>query len=415
MKKTLFTVLLAATMVPFALAAPKKSSSKMREADSYAEAQKKTVPENGYVVALYADGWDKFSKKLVDSLLKDSAMKKSLADSVVIRYGAPNFASEAGNKARADKLGNLKWTGAYTYPAFVLYDKNGRQYATVLVPYSDRENPDKIAEQIKSARESLAQQNELLEKAKSLQGVERAEALGQSAVFENINRPDNIVKMIKEADPQDKSGYVRRLEFNMHGYAESTAKTDDWRKTLQEVEDKIADKAYSDAQRQGLYCTAIGLLRRHGSTADNKKMKSYLSKMKQLDPNSIQGASADHAELLWVSNLSVADGWTPSVLPLDTKPAEIAGPLPINEAGTYEVAFHYTRGQHQLNIKGVQLYDGDKKIAEDIHVGSTGIRQNQNIYTLVVPKKLANPRLMGSFDMEKNRDSYGNITITKKK
>ena len=41
MKKTLLTVLLAATVVPFALAAPKKSSSKMLEADSYAEAQKK--------------------------------------------------------------------------------------------------------------------------------------------------------------------------------------------------------------------------------------------------------------------------------------------------------------------------------------------------------------------------------------
>ena len=45
MKKTLFTVLLAATMVPFALAAPKKSSSKMREADSYAETDNPEILE----------------------------------------------------------------------------------------------------------------------------------------------------------------------------------------------------------------------------------------------------------------------------------------------------------------------------------------------------------------------------------
>ena len=415
MKKTLLTVLLAATVVPFALAAPKKSSSKMLEADSYAEAQKKAIPEDGYVLALYADGWDKFSKKLVDSMLKDSSMKAALSNSVVIRYGAPNLASEAGNKARADKLGLLKWTGAYTYPAFVLYDKEGRQYATVLVPYSDRDNPEKIAEQINSARESLAKQNEYLEKAKTLSGVEKAEALGKSAVFENINRPDNIVRMIKEADPQDQSGYVRRLEFNMHGYAEGTAKTEDWRKTLKEVEDKIADKAYSDSQRQGLYCTAVGLLHRHGSTADNKKMKSYLSEMKKLDPNSIQGVSAEHAALLWISNFTLADGWSPAVLPQDTTPVEIGGPLPIAEAGTYEVTFTYASGPHKLNIKGIQLYDGDKKVAEDMHSGSTGIQHTNNVYTLTVPSKVKKPRLMGSFDMKNERNSYGNITIIKKK
>lgn len=414
MKKTLLTVLLAATVVPFALAAPKKSSSKVREAESYAAAQS-NVPEDGYVLALYADGWDKFSQKLVDSMLKDSAMQKALSNSVVIRYGAPNLASEAGNKARADKLGLLKWTGAHTYPAFVLYDKNGRQYATVLVPYSEREKPEKIAAKINSARASLAKQNELLEKAKSLNGIEKAEMLGKAAVFENINRPDNVVNMIKGLDPQDKSGYVRRLEFNMHGYAEGTAKTEDWRKTLKEVEDKIADKAYSDAQRQGLYCTAVGLLHRHGSTADNKKMRSYLNAMKKLDPDSIQGASADHAALLWISEFTLADGWSPAVLPQDTKPVEIGGPIPIKDAGTYEVTFTYASGPHKLSIKGIQLYDGDKKVAEDMHDGSTGLAHNRNVYTLTVPAKVKNPRLMGSFDMKQDRNSYGNITITKKK
>ena len=413
MKKTILTVLLAATVVPFALAAPAKKASALQEAESYAAAQS-NVPEDGYVVALYADGWDKFSKKLSDSMLNDAAMKKALADSVIIRYAVPNFASEAGNKARADKLGKLKWTGAHTYPAFVLYDKNGRHYATVLVPYSERDEADKIAARITAARKSLAKQNELLESAKTLNGVEKAKALGKSAVFENINRPDNIVKMIKEADPKDESGYVRRLEFNMHGYAEGTAKTKDWKQTLKEVEEKIADKAYSDAQRQGLYCTAIGLLHRHGSVADNKKMKSYLSEMKKLDPNSIQGASAEHAEVLWISNLSVADGWAPAVLPPDTAFTEISGPISIKDAGTYEVTFTYASGPHQLNIKGVQLYDGNKKIAEDIHNGSTGIKHNKNVYTLTVPAKVKKPRLMGSFDMVKDRNSYGNITIKKK-
>lgn len=407
MKKILFSAILATTLMPLAMAdAP-------RMVASYEQAQA-SAPEGGYVVALYADGWDKYSKKLAQKLLKDKDMQEALADCAVIEYAVPNLSSEASNKARADKLGKLKWVGANTYPAFALYDKTGRHYATVLVPYADRKDTDKIANQITKARESVTKQNALLEQAKGEQGLAKAQTLGKAAVLDNINRPDNILKMIKEADPQDKSGYVRRLEFSVHNYAEGTAKTKDWQATLKEVEDRIADKSYSVAQRQGLYAVAVGLLRRHGSVADQKKMLRYLREMKKLDPTSPLGRSADHAETIWFSQLSLADGWSPGVLPKDDKPAEIAGPLPIKAAGTYVVKFTYTRGSHQLVVKGVRLYDGSRLIAEDMHEGTTGVKHNKNEYTLEVPAKVKVPKLEAIFHMPKNRDSYGTISIQKK-
>lgn len=414
MKKTLFSLVLTAALAPLTLtAAPAKAGAGPRTAPNY-EAAQASVPEGGYVLALYADGWDKFSKPLVEKLLDDKNIKAAMANTVVIEYAAPNFWNDDVKKQRESKLGKLKWVGAYTYPAFVLYDKNGRHYATVTVPYSDRKDAGKIAGNIKAARQALEKQNALLQKAAGEQGLAKAQTLGKSAILENINRPDNIVKMIKEADPQDKSGYVRRLEFNMHGYAEGTAKTKDWVATLKEVEEKIADKAYSEAQRQGLYATAAGLLRRHGGPADQAKMVRYLREMKKLDPKSIQGVSADHAKLIWVSNLSYADGWSPSVLPKDATPTTIEGPLPISEAGTYEVTFSYKRGAHQLEVRGLQLFDGSSKVAEDMHVGTTGIRNNNNVYTLTVPSKVKNPVLKGIFNMPQNRDSYGTISIKKK-
>lgn len=414
MKKTLFSLLVAAALAPVTLlAAPEKSGAGPRTAPNY-EAAQASVPEDGYVLALYADGWDKFSKPLVEKLLKDKALKSALSKSVVIEYGVPNFWSDDAKKERDGILGKLRWVGPQTYPAFVLYDKNGRHYATVTVPYSLRKDADKIAGNIKAARQSLEKQNELLTKAAGEQGLAKAQTLGKSAILENINRPDNIIRMLKEADPQDKSGYIRRLEFNMHAYAEGTAQTKDWKATLKEVEDKINDKAYSATQRQGLYATAIGLLHRHGSPADQPKLERYLREMKKIDPKSIQGISADHAKTLWVSSLSYADGWSPTVLPMDDTPTEIDGPLPIKEAGTYEVTFTYKRGSHQLEVKGLQLFDGKTKVAEDMHTGTTGIKHNNNVYTLTVPSKVKNPVLKGIFNMPKNRDSYGSISIKKK-
>lgn len=423
-----------ATLAPLAHAGDAKTAKKAHAARSEAaaeelnmaenyEAAQANVPEDGYVLALYAEDWDKFSKKTVKSFYKNKAFRQEMANSVIIEYAAPNFFSAPTKenpdlrdcrKEREAKLGKLKWTGAHTYPAFVLYDKNGRHYATVLVPHADRKNPEKIAKQIAAARKALAEQNDLLAQAEKESGIAKAKLLGKAASFSNINRPDNIVKRIKEVDPEDKSGYVRSLEFNGHAYAEGTSKTKDWKATLAEVEAKIADKSYTDAQRQGLYATAIGLLHRHGTVADQKKLVKYLRAMEKLDPDSILGISAERAEMLWVVDLSYADGWSPAVLPTDTTPTEVKGPLPIKEAGTYTVTFSYTRGAHQLVVLGVELYDGNKKVAEDIHRGSTGVRQDKNVYTLEVSSAVKNPVLKVSLDMTKSRDSYGTIRIEKK-
>ena len=420
MKKTFISMLLATALAPLTLAAAEKRDINIVE--NYAAVAKST-PEDGFVVVTYADGWDKFSKKTVQQFYKNKAMQAALKNSAVIEYGAPNLwvnpdkcnpEATHSAKEREAKLGLLKWSGPHTYPAYLLYDKDGRHYATVLVPYSDRKNPEKIAKMITDARKALAEQNELLAQAEKESGIAKAKLLGKAASFTNINRPDNIVKRIKDVDPEDKSGYIRSLEFNGHGYAEGTAKTEDWKATLAEVEKKIADKSYTDAQRQGLYATAVGLLHRHGSMADQKKLIKYLREMKKIDPQSILGISAEHAQLLWVSELSYADGWSPAVLPTDEEPTELKGPLPIKAAGTYTVTFTYSRGSHKLVVLGVELYDGGKKIAEDKHRGSTGTKHENNVYTLEVGAKVKDPVLKVIFDMKKDRDSYGSIKIEKK-
>lgn len=113
------------------------------------------------------------------------------------------------------------------------------------------------------------------------------------------------------------------------------------------------------------------------------------------------------------NELSLANGWSPSVLPLTDKPTELLGPIPITDPGHYNIRFNYIRGNDGCIIRSVKLCDGDKKIAEDHHEGFAGTQHRKNTYHLHVRTPLKEPKLFISFDMQKQRNSYGSISVSK--
>lgn len=58
----------------------------------------------------------------------------------------------------------------------------------------------------------------------------------------------------------------------------------------------------------------------------------------------------------------------------------------MDDAGVYEATLQWKSGQSALRIHSVALYEGDKKIAEDIHEGWTGNENRQNVFRLQVPQ-----------------------------
>lgn len=56
----------------------------------------------------------------------------------------------------------------------------------------------------------------------------------------------------------------------------------------------------------------------------------------------------------------------------------------ITRAGNYDVTILYQAGRHALKIEAVELFEGNKKVAEDRHNGYTGLRTNNNVYHLRV-------------------------------
>ena len=142
-------------------------------------------------------------------------------------------------------------------------------------------------------------------------------------------------------------------------------------------------------------------------------MNEYASKLESYGKDTVLGRSAAIALREWSSRLTYEDGWQPDALPKDFTPAELEGELPISAPGTYTVIFKYQRGRHALFVKAVELYDGDTKVAEDRHDGTTGDKDHKNTYDLKVETPVKNPRLLITFDMKTKRDSYGRISIIK--
>lgn len=341
----------------------------------------------------------------------------------------PQFPSQERVKADNEKLGKLsipKSDRPISYPAIYFYGKNGRYYGVICGSIMMKGQPASIAKLMKEYINNYQKQQQMLQLANKEQGVKKAEILGKISEIEHIRRPRKddpneerdddwddkyIAGMIEKADPQDTTGYVRRLKFNMWGIRDMMKEKEE-REILQEINKMLSDKAYTTIQKQAMCAYTLQLLRNSSRKDTAKDIKKYATRMYKLDPKSYLGKSAASAIRDWVYELSIEDGWSPKVLPDSREYTEVAGQIPIKSEGTYTVTFEYTSGSDRLNICGVKLYDGSKQIAEDIHDGFSGVQKHQHVYKLEVKSNVKRPKLKVSFNMDK-KNSHGKIIIKK--
>ena len=400
------------SLLALALALAPLTATAYQTAQNIEEAKTK-VTDDGIAVVMYARDWDKYSKKTAELMLADPAVTKALGQAVVIRMDVPNVTSKEETEANKKRFGKLDLSFPNVYPAIVLYDKNNRRLADICIPFAERKDPAAVAKKVQAAMDAARKQAKLLAQAESASGVDKARLIGQAAAVPGVNRPNDVAKQLKQLDPKDETGLYEVATLNLFATAIESAGTKDWEADLARMKKLMANPMLTTFQKQQACCIAIGLLRRHGKMARREELRQMIKTLRELDPDSVLGKSATDAARLWDVGLSLSSGWNPDLLPDDQTPQEIEGPLPISAPGTYTVTFTYTAGRFSLRIKSVQLYDGKRLVAEDRHDGSTGRTGTNNSYRLEVPAKLKDPHLFVTLDMGKNKDSRGNITITK--
>lgn len=384
---------------------------------NYAEAEPK-AGKDGYIVFVHSGGWDKFSIELCNKLIKSPAIATAAGEAVM--FTAP-FHQNANEKQSAEQntaWGSLSLPHGFsdeTYPCLLMYDKDGRLYARVQGPLVLRGTEADIAAAVKTRLDALHKQQEIMARANAASGVEQAKLIGEACAVPGIEWPKDALKRVKAADGSDASGMVRRLSFNPWGYAEETREMP-LSQGIAEMERRLADNAYTNEQKQVFCSIAIGLLHRQGTYDDwCTKIRSYAARMKELAPETPLGRSADIVVSRWGGAMSYFSGWCSYSIPPDGRPVEIMGKLPFQSPGNYQIAFMYEGGRHSLQIKSVELRDGDRKISADAHEGVAGRNPKDHIYTVQLKGKPKNLKLFVTLgNGAEERDTRGRIFIYNK-
>ena len=402
---SLLMCLAAATLMPV------QAATKVA---TYEQAQAK-VNEEGYILFVYGEGWDKRAKEQMTALYNAPEIAKAAGNSVMMLVPLPESLDDAQKAALEKTMGKLALPHVHSkhaFPAVVMYDKAGRIYTWISGPAMVHPDASRIALTISRRKAGLQKQQQILAAANETTGEDRANLLLQACRVENLERPDRVQQLIKEADPEDKSGCLAALNFFNTTVGDKAADM-----TLADIlkaqDASIANPLLTVQQKQNACAYAIGTIRRRAGAGGSDLIRQYATQMKQLDPTSVLGQSADIVIRDWTHGLQLVRGWAPGTLPIQGQPTELLGKLPISEAGTYKLHFKPTGGDKAI-IARVALYDGDTLISEDVRTTAIADNGQDHYYTLTATAKVNNPRIFITFNNEEHdRNTYGKFFITK--
>lgn len=411
--------------VPQPPAAPAAGAQSPNQAENFAKA-KESVTDDGYIAFAYAADWDYYSESFAKAWITNADIQKAAGSARLLLAPVYQNLTDKVKKEQEAFWGPIpeKDRGFHdeTYPAIMFFDKDGRHYADVYGPDLINRTPADIAADVAGKLELLHQQEALLKKSAAASGAEAAKYLGEAATLEGINRPDKVAEKLKELDPEDGSGYVRRISFDGLAFAsqkrkqvaDCSSKDARWaaiQDVIKEVEGMLEDNAYTATQKQEMCAAVIGALHRDGGYKGSLQIPRWAKRMAELDPESLLGRSAKVVPDVWSWKLNYAEGWTPRGIPDDNTPILLRGDLPISDAGSYTLQFMYHKGKDPLRIKKVMLYDGEELVSEDEHEGEASGSPRNNSYTVTADSKLKEPHVYIIFDNGDKRDSYGMIRI----
>ena len=268
------------------------------------------VTDDGYILAVYAQGWDRYSEALCRKLVADPKIQEAAGTASIVLAPFYQYASSDERVKQAEVWGSLSAPSASSmesYPSLLMYDKSGFLYGRVQGTLLIRGSVDEIAAEVKAKLEAKHKQEELMKQAEAANGVERARLIAQACEFPGIERPAGYRNMVREADPSDESGMNKRLNFDPWGFAQKYCgkKSDgglelDPAETVRIMQEHLKDPAYTAEQKQVFHAVIIGTLRRSSGDAASTQIRSNILEMKRLAPESNLGVSADQAMKVWL-------------------------------------------------------------------------------------------------------------------
>lgn len=281
-------------------AEPKKNP---RRADTYFDALQ-AAGDDGVAVYCYGPDWNQRSLRMLKEFWETPEAEQACGEAIMVAVPFYEDPTEEQQEESSRKGSGLPNPPFGVCPTVMLITKEGEMYANLPgMDYLEGENAYKnLKEKIAALRARIS----LTKQAETLSGAEKAVVLNKIAELP-INTPKGIVDQIKEADPSDSSGMVRRNTYNalQFLYAQMNTKDGflspdfepDIKKIKEECMKVIKDTALRTQDRQMAYALLIGQTRR--DRISGKQIKDLINACHKLDPETAYGKLTPTLSGLW--------------------------------------------------------------------------------------------------------------------
>lgn len=268
-----------------------------RRAASFSEALSE-AGDDGVAVFCYGPDWNKRSLRMLKSFWQTPEAEAATGNAILVAvpyYESPTFEQAAESENAASGMNPPPFG---VCPTVMLFTKDGTRYANL--PGTDfLGTEDSMEIGYKNLREKIAalrKQQELLKQAENASGAEKAKLLSAVADLP-IEAPRGLVERIKEADPSDTSGMVRRNTFSALAFLYEQMDTKDgflkpdfvpdYKKMQDACMKVIKDEALRPMDRQAAYLLLIGQSRRE--EIPPAKLKGLINACAKIDPQTRYG------------------------------------------------------------------------------------------------------------------------------
>lgn len=390
---------------------PLSTAAASQQFPSYEEAAKR-VTEDGYILFIHPEGWDRYGENLCKKLIADERVRKAAGNAALIL--APIYQNRTEkNQAKAKAvMGALGYPGDMadiSYPALIFYDKHGRQYAAI---YGEALMDASEAEAAKLVRQRMAarkkQQALLDESGKTSDAAQKARLVFDTTRVSGVEWPNGVKETLKSIDPEDKQGFRAALDFGFRIQQDENLDA-----LLTRLDAALENESITPWQKQRACAVAIGHIRRaYGSMAGGPYITKYAKIMQKLDPESPLGLSAPVVMRDWVKCYHYGQGWSDQIIPSSPIPI-LMQDVPITTPGTYHITFKLKAGRDGIKINRLRLMDGNTCVASDDGPREVSWSNTQQTYTFTIKKAIKKPCLEITYGNESNkRSTWGDITIS---
>lgn len=370
-----------------------------------AKAEKKDI-----LLFVHGSNWNRLGEKFRHKIWDQSDFKKQLGDSFVsLRVDYLESPDEKQKEVFTAQTKGLK-VKFRSYPAIALYDPEGRHYAT----WAGSDFPlmaSHASGLVLQKQQQRIKRDSLILLAKSQQGIKKAESL-YLAVDTQTGLQKELIKKIKECDPNNESGYLSLLEFDgkrTMGQANKLAGEKKYEEALKWLDAELKKPKLNTEQKQWIMASKGNVYRRWENHLD--EMNDAMMVAYKMDPQSVVGKACYRLARRFSGPPTLEFGWDSRHCDSGPVVWKVDASGQFDKPGSHQVTLQYRRGKSALDIRSVALWDGSTLVAQDTHDGSTGHQSTNNTYHFTIPKPLTKPILHIRCHTNASKNSQGAILV----